>query len=246
MWSSVIISDGEAAVGSVSGVTVLPAGQPQALAELIETLGETPVETPGVPVLLVHAHRAYESWLRTAVTLAAGRWPDLRLAWRAGDHAPLATLSALSAARLQDAEPALAVRLVDRLLEHSWSGAWVTSVARLGRPAPSLAQHARSLLPGSSFLVRHHPQPAVLAPTVTDPVPADDLQASGHERVLLVQSQRRSAPSASCRTSSGSTAAPSTTRRSCSAAAEADSSPDPSRRQPSSARLGRRACCGRP
>jgi hypothetical protein len=74
------------------------------------------------------------------------------------------------------------VGLVHCLLENAWSGAWSNSVAGLVEPAPSLAQHLRSLLPGSGFLIRQAPRPAVLGTARSDDVPATTV-----DRVLLVQ-----------------------------------------------------------
>ncbi|HEV2814307.1 MAG TPA: hypothetical protein VGW10_13715, partial [Solirubrobacteraceae bacterium] len=41
-------------------------------------------------------------------------------------------------------------------------GAWAGSVSGLEQPAPSVAQHARSALPGAAFAVRVQPDPCVV------------------------------------------------------------------------------------
>lgn len=53
--------------------------------------------------------------------------------------------------------------LLDRLRARAWSAVWLPSVARLDRPAPSVAQHVRSWLGGPGFVAVHAPQQRVLA-----------------------------------------------------------------------------------
>jgi hypothetical protein len=48
---------------------------------------------------------------------------------------------------------------------------WLPSIARLTDPAPSVWQHARSALPGTSWLVTNWPQPAIRLLDHDDPPP---------------------------------------------------------------------------
>ena len=54
---------------------------------------------------------------------------------------------------------AAALPLLERQLVHI---SWVASVSGLGDPAPTVVQHARSALPGVSWLVTSFPEPAIV------------------------------------------------------------------------------------
>jgi hypothetical protein len=174
MWSCLLVSDrSPGGPGDLGGVTVLPLDGPAALADHLPQLPPGPV--------VVAAPAALAGAARTAVTVATGRWPERPLALVVSPHAPLAVLAALTAARHVTDDAARGHALVSALLDRSWSGARLTSVSRLTAPAPSLLQHARSWLPGSRFLVRQHPAPAVLDPGAPDAVPA----GSGRRDLLV-------------------------------------------------------------
>jgi len=175
VWSCVLLTDASAdEVTAFSSVTVVPAGDPMTLVDTIGRLGTSHV--------LIAAPTALTGQLGTALSLANGRWPDVRIARLISPHSPLAILSALALARDATQWPNDGVRLAESLLRHSWSGAWTASVAKLTDPAPTVGQHLRSFLPGGGFLLRQAPSPAVLHRQRADDVPPLDL-----DRVLLVQ-----------------------------------------------------------
>ncbi|MBT0772628.1 hypothetical protein KIH74_27035 [Kineosporia sp. J2-2] len=131
--------------------------------------------------LLIAVPAALAAQARLRITIAAGRHPLLEQAVLISGHAPLAIMSAVTSARSVTDHPVLGVDLVHRLLAHSWSGAWTPTVSKLGRPAPSMGQHLRSLLPGPGFLVRQGDDPEVFNAVRPGVVERDDL-----DRVLLV------------------------------------------------------------
>jgi hypothetical protein len=176
MWSCVLLTDAAAGEARTFGsVGVIP------LTDLMTAVNAVGHHATGH--VLVAAPAALAAELATTLTVAAGRWPDLRLAHLTSGHAPLAMLSALALARATTEFPAFGVRLAESLLQRSWSGAWTPDVARLVHPAPTLTQHARSLLPGSGFLVRQAPDAGVLG---GEPAPGD-VPPAGLDRVLLVE-----------------------------------------------------------
>lgn len=154
-------------------VAVIPAGDPVALADAVGRAGSH---------VVIAAPAALKSELLLMTSVAAGRWPEIRIARMVSPHAPLAILSALALARQVTDEPALGYGLARASLQRSWSGAWLSSLAKLVEPAPTMGQHVRSLLPGAGFLVRQAPRPAVL-----DRIRADDFPTADIGRVLLVQ-----------------------------------------------------------
>ena len=154
-------------------VAVIPAGDPVALADAVGRGGSH---------VVVAAPAALRSELSVMTSVAAGRWPEIRIARLVSPHAPLAILSALALARQVTEEPALGYGLARASLQRSWSGAWLSSLAKLAEPAPTMSQHLRSLLPGAGFLVRQAPRPAVLGRPEAKDFPAADV-----DRVLLVQ-----------------------------------------------------------
>jgi hypothetical protein len=178
MWSCVLLTDAVATPADLAGVAVVPAGTGPDLMAAVDALGRH-----ATGHVLVAAPRALAAELATTATVAAGRWPDLRLARLESDHAPLAILSALALARATTDWPAFGVGLAEALLRRAWSGVWTPDLAKLPHAGPSLVQHARSLLPGSGFLVRQGPDPGVLG---REPAP-DDVPPAGLDRVLLVE-----------------------------------------------------------
>jgi hypothetical protein len=178
MWSCVLLTDAAAEATDVSGVGIVPVGSGRDLIAAVDAVGHR-----ASTHVVVAAPAALGTELATTITVAAGRWPDLRLARLVSPHAPLAILSALALARATTEWPAFGVGLANALLQRSWSGAWTPDVTHLPHPAPSLAQHARSLLPGSGFLVRQAPDASVLG---GEPA-ADDVPPAGLDRVLLAE-----------------------------------------------------------
>lgn len=121
------------------------------------------VTGPGGHVLVVGSATQEQS-VRTLAAFAAARWPTLPVAWRVAPVAALAVANAAAVAARSGLAPSLAVRCFDLVLERTWSAAWVSSVAGLHHPSPTLGQHLRSWLPGGAgFLVVHHPRPMVMA-----------------------------------------------------------------------------------
>ena len=179
MWSCVLLTDAVAAPADLAGVDVVPARTGPELMAAVDAVGRHNVTGH----VLVAAPRSLAAELATTTTVAAGRWPELRVARLDSPHAPLAILSALALARATTDWPAFGVGLAEALLRRAWSGAWTPDVARLAAPAPSLVQHARSLLPGSGFLIRQAPDPGVLGREASQ----DDVPPAGLDRVLLVE-----------------------------------------------------------
>jgi hypothetical protein len=168
MWSCILACDENAAGPTpVSGVAVLPIGDPTALADFVADVPTRQV--------LVAAPAALAARTATAVTVAAGSWPTIAIATLVTPHAPLAILSALASARRLTTHPARGMALVSALLATSWSGAWTPSVTRLHTPNPTFMQHLRSYLPGAGFLVRQAPDPAVLGSRVPASLMPGDL-----------------------------------------------------------------------
>jgi hypothetical protein len=174
MWSCLLLTDTGGDPVVFSGVSVVPAGDPIVLLDAVIRAGSDHLLIVAPPALLTP--------MQTGVTIAAGRRPDLSLSWLASEHAPLAILSALALARATTEEPGIGVELTRRLLASAWSGAWTGSVAKLNSPNPKLTQHLRSWFPGSGFLLRQSPEPAVLGKPRQGDVPS-----VGLDRVLLIQ-----------------------------------------------------------
>lgn len=81
--------------------------------------------------------------------------------WLVSDLGPLAILlTARNTAHVARTAGA-AVLTFDSLAAATWSGAWMRTVTKLSRPAPSIGQHARSIAPGDGYLVELGPQPRV-------------------------------------------------------------------------------------
>lgn len=113
--------------------------------------------------VLVVGTAVQEQDVRTLASFAAARWPTLPVAWRTAPVAALAVANAAAVAARSGLAPSLAVHCFDLVLQRIWSAAYVSSVAGLQDPAPSLGQHLRSWLPGGEgFFVVHGPRPMVL------------------------------------------------------------------------------------
>ena len=175
MWSCVVLteqSDGGSA--EVGGVQLVPVSDGAALARALEQLDST--------WIVVASHPSQAPLADLALTLATGRWPERYVASLRTSHAPMAVTCALALAMATLTHPAQGLTLAEDVLANAWSGAWTRSVARLRTPAPTLWTHARSLLPGSGFLIRQWPDPAVLSRHGAAGIPA-----YGGDRVLMVQ-----------------------------------------------------------
>lgn len=122
------------------------------------------VEPGDDPVLVIGEQRDSAAVHKLAATLS-NRDFDRPIAVRTLPHSPLALRElAKFATTLDDLDPGLAVDLVDRVAEQTYSAAWVHTVAGLQDPAPSVGQHLRSWFPGGErFLVTHNPVPGVSA-----------------------------------------------------------------------------------
>ncbi|MFI0351591.1 hypothetical protein [Actinomadura sp. 9N407] len=67
--------------------------------------------------------------------------------------------------------PGLLASLVQVLADRLYTGAWVSSVAKLEHVQTGLGQHMASLMPGSGFMVAAVPKPVVHRVTAAKPVP---------------------------------------------------------------------------
>lgn len=180
LWAPVIATerDGSARGGHESAhasgpVVLAPADDPVAFGDAVAGTGKAFVVV-GVP-------EALGTQARAALTLTAARWPDLRIAWLISDHAPLALHAALNAARLTVDDPGLAPSFLQGFAALAWSGAWGSSVAGLGRPAPSVGQYLRSYLPGSHFTISLAPH----AEITSGPAGVGEFARRDVKRVLL-------------------------------------------------------------
>ena len=84
---------------------------------------------------------------RTALTLTAACWPQLRVARIVSDHSPLALDVALRAAKETMRSPGAAVAFLHCALAQTWSGAWTPSAWAADQHV-GLRDRLRSLLPG--------------------------------------------------------------------------------------------------
>lgn len=154
MWRAVLATTGTPGlVEELGGVAVVDVTRPAQLTGYLAD-GDDPVVVVTHPV---HAHAA-----RVACTVVSGDRPDLLVARRTATQAPLAALLALVTARRSARDAGHGATLWADLSDATWSAAVVSRASRLPHPNPSLVQHARSLLPGSRYVVRLHPDPEVL------------------------------------------------------------------------------------
>ena len=154
MWRAILATTGSPGlVHELGGVAVVDVTRP---AQLTGYLADS--DAPAVVVAHpVHAHAA-----RVACTVVSGDRPDLLVARRTATQAPLAALLALVTARRSARDAGHGGTMWADLSDATWSAAVVSRASRLPYPNPSLLQPARSLLPGSRYLARLHPDPEVL------------------------------------------------------------------------------------
>jgi hypothetical protein len=155
-WSGVLVTGGSQVgpqVPQQGGVLLVGVSDPVAFGDA--------VHATGVQHLVVVVPAALDEPARTALTLTQFRWPQLRIARVVSDHAPLALCVALTLARRTVTQAGLAPAFVEAFTALCWSGAWTPSVAKLVRPAPSMGQYLRSLVPGGSFVVGLAPEGTV-------------------------------------------------------------------------------------
>lgn len=114
---------------------------------------------PGGVALVVAEHRHEDAARRHAAVAS-----DLGIVatWRSSGLGPAALLITANSTMHLAAEPATAPSTFEHLAAATWSGAWMRSVGRLADPAPSIGQHARSLVGGEGYLVVLAPEPRVL------------------------------------------------------------------------------------
>ena len=174
VWQAVLATTGASALaGAAPGspvafgrVLVLDARRAASAAVLLQDSTD--------PLVIV-AHRCDGRAARVLATFVAANQPGRLVAHAVTDHAPLAALAAmdLAAGLARDAGHGLSTW--QDLLAAGWSGAVLRSVTRLATPNPPMAQHVRSWLPGSRFLVRQGPGgtslPAVRAAELLADVP---------------------------------------------------------------------------
>lgn len=154
MWRGVVATTGTPGLHEVvAGVHVVDVTRPADLAVALRD-GEGPV--------LVSSHPAHAHAARVACTVAEADDPDLPVAHVAFSQAPLAGLLAMAIARDIARDAGHGAAVWQDLSDAIWSAAVVPGVAKLPHPNPSLKQHARSLLPGSRYLVRLHPEPEAI------------------------------------------------------------------------------------
>ena len=109
------------------------------------------LDAPDEPLVLLAEHRSQRA-ARRAQVLASVALPRTPVVLRTPSATPLGVWAAADALVREPVDAGTGLALLDELLRRLWSGVWTPSVRRLEDPAPSLAQHARSLLPGGGFL----------------------------------------------------------------------------------------------
>ena len=151
MWRGVLATTGSPGlVETSSGVLVLDVTDPAALALQLQD-GDEPV------IVASHVRDAHAA--AVAASFLVAHRPGRAVAHVASHHAPLATLVCLSTSLELSSDAGHGVSVWKDLLDASWSGVVLGSVAGLTHPDPPLSQHVRSWLPGSRFLVRLEPDP---------------------------------------------------------------------------------------
>ena len=113
-------------------------------------------------VVLVVGGRQHERAVRHHAAVAA----DLGATstWLVSDLGPLALLLTARNTAHVARTAGSAVLTFESLAAVTWSGAWMRSVTKLTRPAPSISQHARSIAPGDGYVVDHTSDTYVVAP----------------------------------------------------------------------------------
>jgi hypothetical protein len=141
-----------ALVAPTQGVLDLLEGEAIALAgpDDVDGMWAAMESTAGHVLLL--GERRHEAHVRRHAALVADR--GLPVAWRVLPHGPAALVVIALQAATARLDPGLLPSFVEQLAERTWSGAWTPSVTRLEDPAPSMALHMRSVMPGGAgFLV---------------------------------------------------------------------------------------------
>lgn len=155
-WHAVLATSGGTGPrhSIVGGVDVVDVTHPASLALVLEDTSQ--------PVLVV-SHREHAQMAATAAGVLQGHRPDLVVGHTAALAAPVALLAALQVAREHGADAGRGAATWHALLERTWSGCVLSSVAGLDSPNPTVLQHLRSWWPPSRFLVRLHPGPAAVS-----------------------------------------------------------------------------------
>lgn len=154
-WQGLLATSQQTPGPGSAGVDLVTLGDPLALVEAVDL---------AAPATVVLTHPADERAARTAVTVLAGRHPDHPVTVVTAAATPVGAVAALVLARAATEDAGRGVAMLEQVLGLTWSAVLLRDVSRLSRPNPTLLQHVRSLLPGSRFLVRVHPDPAVLPP----------------------------------------------------------------------------------
>jgi len=146
--------------GTHDGLSVADIRHPDAVETAIWTLGSSG------DTVIVTCREADAYDVRQQLTFTGVRYPGLRTCLEPLPGSPLAVgvVSSLVDDIGTTDDDALPWQLsaLDYLREHLWSAVWMPKVSGLTHPAPSLAQHLRSWLPGSGFLAVSSPTPSVL------------------------------------------------------------------------------------
>lgn len=156
MWTGVVATTGTPGMHEVvAGVHVVDVTRPGSLSAALDADDDSPV--------LVSSHPAHAHASRVACTVLDADRPGLPVAHVAFAQAPLAGLLAMAIARDIARDAGHGAGVWRDLSDAIWSAAIVPGVAKLPDPNPSLKQHARSMFPGSRYLVRLHPEPEAIS-----------------------------------------------------------------------------------
>lgn len=155
MWRGVVATTGTPGLHEVvAGVHVVDVTRPGSLSAALDADDDSPVLVSSHPV---HAHAS-----RVACTVLDADRPGLPIAHVSFAQAPLAGLLAMAIARDIARDAGHGAAVWRDLSDAIWSAAIVPGVAKLPDPNPSLKQHARSMFPGSRYVVRLHPDPEAI------------------------------------------------------------------------------------
>ncbi|QTE29949.1 hypothetical protein [Pengzhenrongella sicca] len=130
----------------------LVAGRGVVLADPHSVDGLWSVVDADVTHCVLLGERQHESLVRRHAALLSDR--GVAVAWRVVPHGPAAVVAIALEAATQQLDAGQVPEYLGELAARTWSGAWMPSVAKLEKPAPSVLQHLRSLAPGGNgFLV---------------------------------------------------------------------------------------------
>ncbi|MGH3356801.1 MAG: hypothetical protein ACRDOJ_12965, partial [Nocardioidaceae bacterium] len=134
--------------GEFEGVTVVDIRHPEAVQSVVALLASN-----GSPVLIVCEEREAHN-VRHQRALLHAALPRVTTLLEPVPGPPLAVsvVGTLVSDAQGNREQAGQLAMLDRLRERMWTAVWLSSVARLGRPAPRMTQHMRSWLPSDGFL----------------------------------------------------------------------------------------------